>query len=390
MNRKSIVLFSNFELPTSCANATRMWSFAKMLRELKYDVFVLGVCYTDCDQLEGTYDGFNYKMIKAPNTHGFSAVNRARIVEKEIEREFNSLAHINEIGTIILSNVYYDYSRFFIKYSSRNKIRLIVNSVEWYDRSNELFDGIKGFVRFFQNRIALKYLHVKMGNIIAISTLLADYYSNKKCRTIVIPTVLDMLDYVNLPVPENDKLVLSYAGSPAKKDLVVNILKAIFELGNEANKFEMHFYGATREDFIRLGISSEQINSFPCVFFHGRIPYSEVKERIALSDFTVLLRPNKRYANAGFPTKVGESMACGTPVITNLTSDLSKYVKDKKTGIVCDDDSIASFKTAIITALSLDVNQRQEMRRQTLKMAYDSFDYRCYLNELETLICDND
>ena len=39
---------------------------------------------------------------------------------------------------------------------------------------------------------------------------------------------------------------------------------------------------------------------------------------------------------AGFPTKVVESLALGTPVITNLTSDLGFCVFDGRNGVILD------------------------------------------------------
>ena len=51
--------------------------------------------------------------------------------------------------------------------------------------------------------------------------------------------------------------------------------------------------------------------------------------------FDVLLRySDLRYTKAGFPTKVVESLASATPVITNITSDLEMYLKDGENSVI--------------------------------------------------------
>ena len=119
--------------------------------------------------------------------------------------------------------------------------------------------------------------------------------------------------------------------------LLINLL---YSVGNcavgllsdeEKGRLALHLYGTVPEQLVMLGIDPAFLEAHrDTVICHGRIPYAEVKGKVADADFTVRLRPNKRYANAGFPTKVGESMACGTPVIANITSDLGKYIIDGK------------------------------------------------------------
>lgn len=119
------------------------------------------------------------------------------------------------------------------------------------------------------------------------------------------------------------------------------------------------------------------------LYIHGRIPYSDVQNIIAHSDFTVLLRPNLRYANAGFPTKVGESMMCGTPVIANHTSDLNLYIRDGDTGIVVRNESPEACAEGFRMALKMDKNARNKMRRNARKEAERSFDYKVYTDAMK-------
>ncbi len=278
----------------------------------------------------------------------------------------------------------------FLSFAKRYNVPLIVNAVEWYDKDNEQFKGIRGKINFVKNRIALMCFHRKMKNILSISSLLENYYQSRGCNTVTVPTILDLCDYkgVSQTREERDKIHVAYAGSPGRKDYIANAIRALLLLDDsDRARIQLHFYGPTIRQLGVLGISNELLTSLrENVVCHGRIPYEEVKNRIAEADFTVLLRPNKRYANAGFPTKVGESMACGTPVIANITSDLDKYIIDGETGIVCADESGLSCAEAFRKALSTSSEERMNMRQKCLAMAQRAFDYRVYAETVEKFL----
>lgn len=375
-----VVLFSDFELPDSCANATRVFAFAKMLISKGHNVDMIGICYDQTRCLSGEYCGIRYRMLEAPNYKGLCASKRISCITEKINLYLSQLIKEGPIDCIILSNIYYDYAYTFIKFAQKNNVSLAINAVEWYDSNDDLFRGILGKIKLIKNRVALYYIFFKIKNIIAISDYLGDYYRSRGCNVIVIPTVLDLKEYSDLEKKDNKKLIVSYAGSPAKKDLVINVVKALKLIPkNLLEKLEIHFYGADENKFLQLGLKKEELEKLKhIVVFHGRIPYESVKSKIASSDFTVLLRPNKRYANAGFPTKVGESMACGTPIIANITSTLGKYIIDNETGIICKSESVEDCKEALLKALALDKSQQKNMERKSLDMAKHSFDYNVY------------
>ena len=136
-----ILLFSNFSFPYSCADATRVINFAKLLRELGHEIDVLGVQYAKDGVLSGETEGVSFEMIQATHWSGFKAYKRIKQLEKDIQAYLSSRERYD---AILLSNVYYDLSRVFIRYCKKTGTRLMVNAVEWYEKDNVQFDGIKG------------------------------------------------------------------------------------------------------------------------------------------------------------------------------------------------------------------------------------------------------
>ena len=100
-----------------------------------------------------------------------------------------------------------------------------------------------------------------------------------------------------------------------------------------------------------------------------------------------MLRPeNARYARAGFPTKVTESLASATPVICNITSDLGMYIEDMNNGIIVKECSAGAVKEAVERALDLDLADRERMCRNARDTAEEFFDYNEYASKLIELL----
>lgn len=381
-----ILMFSLFELPDSCAGATRVINIAKVFTELGHDVDLLGVAYKKERCLHGEHDGIRFSMLQANGYKGIHAVKRERDLDYQIQQFLNE--HKGTYQLILLSNVYHRHTQVFMRYAKKYKAGIIVNAVEWYALNNERFLSLGGVFNLIDNRIALRWTHVRMKNTLAISSLLDSYYEKRGCNTITVPTIVDMKEYDELEHSEHEKIHIAYAGSPAKKDYILNAIRALTLLTvEERAKIELHLYGPEVKQLQSLGLSDELRricgDSLVC---HGRIPYNEVKRRIADADFTVLLRPNARYANAGFPTKVGESMACGTPVIANHTSDLHKYIRDGETGIVVHNESAEACAIAFRKAIHLSHSERAMMRKMALKEANSSFNYLSYVEPMRRFI----
>lgn len=381
-----ILLFAPFSFPDSCANAVRVIAFAKLLQKNGHDTEILGVTAGEVVTDEIAF-GIKYSMMHSLPYYGIHAYRRINALKKGLS---DYLAN-NSYDLVLLSHIYYDYADVFRKYSKETGARLVINAVEWYERDNSLFQGFRGKINLIKNRIALRYIHPKMKNVIAISTLLDKHYKDRGCNTIIVPTIVDMTEYYSVAsqrAKNCEKLVIAYAGSPARKDYILNAIYALPLLSKEElSKIELHFYGPELKVLYDLGLSEELLNTYrDNIICHGRIPYAEVKAKIAAADFTVLLRPNKRYANAGFPTKVGESMACGTPVIANITSDLGKYIIDGETGIVCANETPEACAEGFRRALAMTTEEKTKMRRAAYDMANTGFNYLSYVDDMREFL----
>ncbi|PKM44128.1 MAG: hypothetical protein CVV03_08005 [Firmicutes bacterium HGW-Firmicutes-8] len=385
---KTVLLFCDHVLPEGHPNATRMISLAKILKLINFNVFMLGVDSGEEQTLEGIYDGVRYCVLPESNLSGAFSVYKSKYnARKRTMNWIESFCSNNNVELIISFGSYTAYGHKLLNFTRKNKIKLAESVCEWYDCKS--FGGRFGYLKYLLNRYSLIILYPRMRNIITISRLLENYYRKKGCNTIRIPTILDIDKYQEVNFPANDKLVLVYAGSPVKKDYISNVILAIYALGEEERKkVEFRIFGTDRK-FIstELEVSEAILDELKTsVHINGVIPYSCVKEELKKADFSVLLRPNKRYANAGFPTKVGESMAAGVPVIANLTSDIGLYLEDERQGLICEDCSVHSCTKVIQRALQLSNEKKMFMRLSAYEVAKNVFNYKTYIESLSKFI----
>jgi glycosyltransferase involved in cell wall biosynthesis len=181
---------------------------------------------------------------------------------------------------------------------------------------------------------------------------------------------------------------LAYAGFPGKKDLINNVIEGIFLLDPEHKRIELNLIGPTAGQICSLpALRSRNMKSLPeGIQALGPLPHHQVSEYVRSADFMPLLRSPLRYAQAGFPTKVPESLALGTPILCNQTSDLGEYIHQGVEGFICSDSTPQAFCKSLEQALSLSVQQRSEMRIAARRRAECSFDYRIYSSQLSSFL----
>ena len=280
------------------------------------------------------------------------------------------------------------YMRRLIPWCRARAIPIVVDAVEWYE-SSHLPGGALGPFSL-TNALAMRWYYPKARNVIAISRFLEHHYEERGCLVVRVPPTRDV---GRTPVRLDERqgpLRLAYAGVPGRKDLIDRVVQGVIEInrGHPVPHVEFTIAGPSADDV--MSMPSLRATGFkalpPWLTAYGRISPPEVNALLRGADFMPLLRPRERYSAAGFPTKVTESLAAGTPIICNLTGDLADYLVDGHEALLCSDSSSASFADALERAVALPVAQRTAMRMHARRRAEASFDYHNYVGEVERFL----
>ena len=152
-------------------------------------------------------------------------------------------------------------------------------------------------------------------------------------------------------------------------------------------KFEFHIYGPSREKVIEnIGGNFEKlIQAGDSVVIHGYVPQQNMEKIQREADYMLFIRPHRRSSDAGFPTKLGESMSVGTPVISNNTGDISMYLRNGENGFIMNSGNETDVRTVLEKIQNLPKQKYYEMRIRAREMAEKSFDYRVYQDAFKTI-----
>ncbi len=381
MSNKKMIMITNGRFPDGDAGAVRLFYVAKIFKELGYQVKIL--CRGKVRD-QGCVEGIEYVSLRNKDSNRFVKYYEyfffPHRVRKIIQKE-------DSIAGLYIYTAPNSVFRFYKKFASKNSLPLLYDSNEWY--SPEQFKhGEKSYAYREKNRLVTKIID-KSYSVVAISRFLEEYYRSKNIQVFRLP-ILCAVNKEIMPKIRHEGLHLFYAGAPGKKDLIANVLKAVLLLSPELQeKVRITLMGATRDHLIGYcGISADLLDS--CSGFLelcGRVSRLEVLEKLREADFTLLPRDaSLRYAKAGFPSKVVESLAHSTPILCNLSSDLELYLKDGENALIAEDHTPESLAKVIKRAIALTAEEKEWMFEKSYNTAKCFFDYRIYKESFSEFI----
>lgn len=375
----------SFRLPNLDAAAPRVINNAKALRESGCEVRFIswGGKYRKedlCDDGKYRVSGFEYQ-ISGDLPMGGSLKERFWTRFHRGRKSLNLLKALPHPDLIITYNASSSFTKRMIRYCEENDIKLANDVNEWYsNRELHLPDILPNYINMTRTQRRVK-------NKIVISSYLDKYYHDS--NNILVPPLCDLEDSKWDSVVDDDQvkpfngITLIYAGTPGKKDCLNSTVEAVIRLESEGAAVRLLVLGTTKEAYLKSGKRRYISDS---VLFLGRVSQDLVPAYYKKADFMVLLREPNRKSMAGFPTKVAESFSAGIPVITNATSDLTKYVVNGRTGFVSDGygaDSI--FSTLQKNVLPLGNSEIEDLK-SNVRSIRGLFDWRFYVEDFRSFI----
>lgn len=238
-----------------------------------------------------------------------------------------------------------------IPLARRRSIPLVIDATEWYEPSH--LPGGKWGPFALANSLSMRKVARMADGIIAISSFLDRYFAERGVATIRVPPLFALQDNPRTDLGE-PPLSLCYVGSPGLKDrrTLQNLVRLPGVLGTGPDQLRIDIVGVDAAAAkVLLGDNDTAAIQHVCVTFHGLVTSCDARRVVAASSFSVLQRGGDRYARAGYPSKVPESLLLGTPVMANLTSDLSEVLVDGENSVILADDSLASLSLKVSESL---------------------------------------
>lgn len=368
-----ILYIGGFELPDKNAAAHRVLSNAKIFRELGKQVVFIGVDKSlpwNSDVLATRMEVQGFDAYSVPYPKGSKSWLKYLT---DIKDYVEICEKYGNVEMMILYNFQAIAMKKLMGYCKKKGIKCCADVTEWRSAKGEgiVYRILKDSDTWYRMHI----LHKKLDGLIVISRYLENYY--KDCKNVVyIPVVVDCSEkkWENNYEKSKDILKLVYAGNPGRKDRLDKLIEALDKV---ERKYLLDVIGITKEQYLcYYPEHAEILKRHIDIVFHGRLPHLETLDYVKRANYSCFFRDDDRVSKAGFPTKFVEAISCGTPVITNKTSDLDEYIGDYSNAIL-----LSSFDDKTIQVF-IENAPPQTITKSTL------FDYNVYLNVGRTFVSD--
>ena len=374
--RPFVVYVGPFAFPDGGAAARRILGNALSLVEAGYQVLILSGQQAADDAIRPFSEGVFVASTSERDAEGLPELLR---LARYVTMGSKSRRWLNRLdarpAAVILYSGYTPYLLQLKGWCRRARTPLIFDAVEWYTAASPLRFLASPYL--WQSELAMRVLTRRLDGVIAISRFLEDWYNKARLPVVRIPPTLDIAGLAPGPGGDGGRLSLAYAGTPGKaKDQLNEIVAAVRAVDPEGRRLVLDVYGPTTAEILRLPSMGGEAS--PAIVAHGPVSHDEAMAAVGRADFSILARRPDRVSTAGFPTKVVESLAVGTPVIANLTGDLGEHLVDGENSLICAGYRAEAVAGALERALALTADERARMRIGSRRTAEANLDYRVH------------
>jgi glycosyltransferase involved in cell wall biosynthesis len=381
MNKNIIILYSN-SFPISGSATNRVIHICKALIQEGNIIKLYITRPTEKKNnvrttRKGVYEGIEFSYVNK------NIIWPKELILKGIFQLFGiiktSIILIKEDYDIALS--YADYSFvnnfiyfLFIKFRGK-KIVYAVDEYPWsliYNK-NSIF-----------NKLYLKFFYKLFDALIVMTYNLMDYYSTKKRKNAImhhLPMTVE-IERFNKQVNyiDGNPLYIAYCGFDIKniggdkysRDGVDILIDAFSIVCPKYPNLLLYIIGESNEFRVK---QVQKLNLKDKVIFIGRIPRGEIPRYLCNAKLLVLARPNSILAQGGFPTKLGEYLATGNPVVVTKVGEIPYYLKDNWNAFLAEPGDIKSFAERMDFALS-NPDIAKKIGERGRNLAEDEFNYK--------------
>lgn len=279
-------------------------------------------------------------------------------------------------------NVLYVYNSpdikciFFIWYARMKGYKVLFDIIE--DNSVEAHVGFMNKMRIKSSVFLFKRSRFFADGIVGISAhlyKLSQQVSKNKIPVYLIPITVN-LNYFKNPgaITEKNKVQVFYGGSFAKKDGLEYLIGAFDKVCNIYPNMELILTGKGHpQDMEKINSRIDAAANKSKILFKGFLSTEAYYTLLNECDIFCMTRVNSKFANAGFPFKLGEFLASGKAVIATSVGDVPNYLTNGVNALLINPDAEDEL-TVALQQLTEDPAKRMALGKEARKTAEQYFD----------------
>lgn len=224
----------------------------------------------------------------------------------------------------------------------------------------------------FLRWIELNFLFPLFDGFIPIShslNALVRHYKSKHAKSIIIPILVDDMSICKDTRPPYDVHYIIHTGTMIEqKDGISIILRAFAKARKKVNA-KIVFTGPQANDKCPYNNLIDELGIKGSVELLGFVSKEEIDRLQYFASLSIVYKPDNTQTRNCFPTKLGEVLLNGIPVITTNIGDANRYLKNGESAYIIQEGDIDGLSDAIVAALSnLDASKQIGRNGQTVAL----------------------
>lgn len=385
--RLRIVFISSGLYPESGAATNRHLAYSKGLVQLGHEVQFLLLSRQSWKEETVEFDGIKFTCLNRSSNDTSSKIKKAIIHLQTIRNVKKTIKELNTkdpISALIILNTSISILWPLINYGRKLDLKIIHERTEYPSEVRK-----KGILGQLDLQIYLKYLVKKFDGLYVINNALKKYFS--KIANLKIRIVNMVVDPARFNVEKDNctsgKIFITYCGTlNERKDGVCTLIKSFALISNEFFSVTLQLIAPLTDEKTKQEIDKliSDLGIQNRVVFTGQKTRNEIPMLLKKSDLLVLARPKNKQAEGGFPTKLGEYLASGVPVVVTDVGEIKSFLKDNVNAFIAEPDSIDEFSKKLREALLC--KDRAKIGLEGKKLVYNEFNYLTQAKEIVKLI----
>lgn len=385
-NQKSlnIVIVGPLNFPRSGPSTSRVTAYAKGMIENGAQVRVLCVRPAGLGEVppQGCTQGIPYIYTAGVTTYQKSRLRQAYMEIKALFAAMVLLVKFHRLQKIDAVLFYAAHIYHEVIFSCMAKlmgitvIRDICEYPFYFDRSHNLKLKIKGYL--------YEWLVFPFFDAVIVITRALDEYCKpflrKKARSLMVPIMVDPARFENVEPKPIAGRYIAYCGDPyGTKDGVDILIEAFSKIADKYPDVKLYIIGDTTDRHSqgllkKLQQTIETKFSPDRVILTGRVSAQDVPRYICGAIALVLARPQNVQAQYGFPTKLGEYLATGNPVVVTDVGEIADFIKDGDNGFMAAPGDADAFAHKLDEVLS-NLDRAHQVGLKGRQLALTVFNY---------------
>ena len=296
---------------------------------------------------KGVYNGIDFEYSSGTTIRGESFIKRRLQDLVGLINAFFILRNANarnKVDALILFSNSLVYIIYFFVITKLLSITYIQEKDEFPFVSRKL-----SLLGRFYTRLYISYVYKAFDGMLVMTKRLKKYFQNKirkNSKLLLVPMTVEPERFLKRYRIPTQAPYIAYCGAPGgNKDGVPILIESFFIISKKYKTIKLKIIGDSPDTNILIELKNlaKKLKIEDKVVFTGRVARDKIPEYLCNASILALSRPRSLQSYMAFPSKLGEYLSTGNPVVVTKVGEIPNYLIDGESAFLAEPDSSEAF-----------------------------------------------